>query len=289
MVFKGISCRFSTKDNGQYDTIGDLWDFCAQIYGLEKLKGLGYNWTQDSIEYVMGIADGREPELAKIRRKYPRAVYKEILLPEQGWSQYTGRREKLEKLYTEIYREGAPVYEIESFYGDGSCTISVCRDDLPLELLGEDSLDEIYKLYRSAVGTDGCVWDESYPDERILREDIENGDLFGIRNGKGRIVAAIARDRDEETDSLDCWDPGLVPSAELARLVVASEYRNQGMARVLIRQAMKLLARRGYRGVHYLVAEKNEQALRSYRALNFTAVGETDLFGHHFLCYEKEL
>lgn len=289
MVFRGISCRFSTKDNEQYNTIGDLWDFCTRLYGLEKWRGLGYNWTPESIEYVMGLTDGEKPELTEFLQRYPQAVYKEILLPEQGWKEYRGRRDKLEELYTEIYREGAPAYEIESFSGDDSCKVSICRDYLPLEILEEDSLEEIQKLYRSAVGTEGCVWDEDYPNGKILREDIGNRDLFGIRDGQGRIVAAIARDRDEETDSLACWDSGLAPSAELARLVVASEYRNQGMARVLIRQAMKLLAGRGYRGVHFLVAVKNQQALRSYRALDFTAVGETDLFGQHFLCYEKKL
>ena len=30
----------------------------SKVYGRENLMGLGYNWTKDSIEYVMGLKNG---------------------------------------------------------------------------------------------------------------------------------------------------------------------------------------------------------------------------------------
>ena len=37
------------------------------------------------------------------------------------------------------------------------------KEDLPLVL----------QLYKSVIGTPGCVWDEEYPNEETLKEDFE--------------------------------------------------------------------------------------------------------------------
>ena len=58
MVFNGISKTFSTENNRQYETIGAFWDELSAIYGRENLRGLGYNWTSDTIEYVIGLRQG---------------------------------------------------------------------------------------------------------------------------------------------------------------------------------------------------------------------------------------
>ncbi len=128
MVFKGISKRFSTEDNRQYNEIGDYWDYFAVKYGRENLFGLGLNWENDSIEYVIGQCEGRmEYNLETVRKKYPDAVYKEIVLPDTGWTVYYGQTEKLSELYERIYREGVLLYEIEAFYDDGSCLVKIIR------------------------------------------------------------------------------------------------------------------------------------------------------------------
>ena len=58
MVFTGVSKVFSTENGAQYETIGAFWDGMSEKYGLENLRGLGYNWTDNSIEYVIGLKDG---------------------------------------------------------------------------------------------------------------------------------------------------------------------------------------------------------------------------------------
>ena len=57
MKFIGISRVFSTINNEQYKTIGTFWDELSEEYGMENLRGLGYNWTDDTIEYVIGLKD----------------------------------------------------------------------------------------------------------------------------------------------------------------------------------------------------------------------------------------
>ena len=160
---------------------------------------------------------------------------------------------------------------------------------LQLEILEENDLEQIVGLYQSVIGSEGCVWDEEYPNREILLEDIRHQDLFGIRDEQKNVIAAIAKDRDEQIDGLACWSKELVPAAEFARLVVAKEYHNKGIARVLITEGMKIVAKRGYQAVHYLVAADNIKAQRSYAKLHFNKVGETELFGHHYLCYEKAI
>lgn len=151
-----------------------------------------------------------------------------------------------------------------------------------------DELDQVLALYQSVLGQEGCTWTEDYPSRSDLLGDIQAQALYGI-HADGRLIAAIARDRDERIDALDCWSRELRPAAELARLVVAREYQNRGIARKMILAMMELLKEQGYRSVHYLVAGRNVRAVRSYAKLDFSCVGETDLFEEHWLCYEKAL
>jgi len=289
MIFCGISRKFSTVNDGQYQTIGEFWDFCSSIYGRENLKGLGYNWTPDSIEYVIGRKDDSEMDDERIAAKYPDAVSKCVLLPEMGWKRYSGRTEQLGELYGEIYADGSLSYEIEMFSDDGSCEVQVTREWPELCLLTEEDIDEVFSIYKRVIGTEFCVWSDSYPTREILLEDIRESCLYGIKDDAGRIVAAVARDRDPEVENLSVWTKKYQPGAELARLVVAPEYQNQGMARVLLRQGMKKLKELQFASIHFLVAKKNKKAIRSYSALGFTNVGETYMFNEYYDCYEMEL
>lgn len=116
MKFIGISRVFSTINNEQYETIGAFWDELSEAYGMENLRGLGYNWTNDSIEYVIGLKDGVIDNQNCI-----------INLPEEGWIIVTGNTNDLSKLYEDIYIHGPLLYEIEMFNENGTCEIRYIR------------------------------------------------------------------------------------------------------------------------------------------------------------------
>ena len=116
MQFKGISRVFSTIGDRQYETIGAFWDELSEQYGIGNLRGLGYNWTSSSIEYVIGLKDG---EIAGWNAS--------VSLPDDGWKRVKGRTENLSGIYGEIYQDGPLRYEIEMFDDDGSCTIDFIR------------------------------------------------------------------------------------------------------------------------------------------------------------------
>lgn len=115
MEFVGIKKVFSTQNSEQYITIGAFWDEMSDLYGREKLMGLGCNWTQNSIEYVIALKDGIIAD----------ANY-EIALPDE-WIVTHGKTENLSRIYQEIYEDGPLLYEIKEFDDNGNCTIRYCR------------------------------------------------------------------------------------------------------------------------------------------------------------------
>lgn len=153
----------------------------------------------------------------------------------------------------------------------------------------EADQSEIFRLYRSQLGREFCAWNEFYPGEEEIRGDLARNALFVMKTESGKIVAAISIDQDENVDRLSCWREDLKPAGELARLAVAPDFQNRGLAREMLLYGIRELTRRGYKSVHFLVNQYNVKALRSYAALKVPKVGECYLYEQPFWCYEKEL
>ena len=116
MVFTGVSKVFSTENGAQYETIGAFWDGMSEKYGLENLRGLGYNWTDNSIEYLIGLKDGIIDQADC-----------EVELPDDGWITVCGKTAELSRIYNRIYEDGSLTYEIETFTKAGHCEIRYYR------------------------------------------------------------------------------------------------------------------------------------------------------------------
>ncbi len=112
MEFTGISRTFSTVGEQQYQTIGAFWDEMSARYGLENLRGLGYNWTETTIEYVIGLKEG-----------IIEGADCTVQLPDTDWVTVSGKTAELGKIYDEIYKDGALAHEIETFDESGGCAI----------------------------------------------------------------------------------------------------------------------------------------------------------------------
>ena len=96
MLFTGITRTFSTENEQQYETIGAFWAEMENKYDCTRLRGLGYNWTQGTIEYVIGLTDG-----------YAEGSDCTVILPDEGWTEVRGRTETLGHIYYGIYKAGA--------------------------------------------------------------------------------------------------------------------------------------------------------------------------------------
>lgn len=116
MIFTGISKTFSLENEDQYNTIGAFWDELMKVYRLSDLRGLGYNWTADTIEYVIGLKDGIIDDANCT-----------VELPDEGWIECKGKTCDLQEIYRKIYEDGRLKYEIETFTEDGNCEILYIR------------------------------------------------------------------------------------------------------------------------------------------------------------------
>ncbi len=116
MIFQGIGRVFSTEDQRQYETIGAFWDELARIYGRDNLRGLGYNWTENTIEYVIGLKEG-----------VIEGGNCAVELPDSGWKTVREKTENLSLIYAAIYKDGSLAYEIETFTDAGDCEIQYWR------------------------------------------------------------------------------------------------------------------------------------------------------------------
>ena len=147
---------------------------------------------------------------------------------------------------------------------------------------------EILALYKIQLGREFCPWNEHYPSEEEIDFDLSRDSLIVMREN-GKIIAAISIDDDEAVKSLPYWSAALQPGGEVSRLAVLPEYQNQGIARKMINAAMEILRERGFKSIHFLVNSLNTKALKSYEKLNFTKVGELEIFDQPMWCYEKKL
>lgn len=121
MIFKGYSKTFSTIDNKQYKLIGDFWDEMILKYDMENLRGLGLNWTETTIEYIIGLKNNEKFDFIN-------AKWKEIQLPDDTWEVVKGKTNNLAQIYNNIYKTSILKYEIEMFNNDGTCEIMYIRD-----------------------------------------------------------------------------------------------------------------------------------------------------------------
>lgn len=150
-----------------------------------------------------------------------------------------------------------------------------------------EEANEVLKIYKSVLGMEYCPWSENYPTEQEIAFDLSRDALFCIKDDEGKIIGVISIDEDEQVEALSCWSKEIKPVGELSRLGVLPEYQNKGIARKLLLGGMDELKRRGYKGVHFLVAKDNVKAIRSYDKLQFQVVGECYMYEHDYLCYEK--
>lgn len=152
-----------------------------------------------------------------------------------------------------------------------------------------DDANEILALYKLQIGREFCPWTDLYPEMMEIEFDLSRDALFVMKDQEGKIISAISIDDDDAVTKLPYWTKELSPGAELARLAVHPDYQNQGIARKMLIYAMKELPNRGFKSVHFLVNRLNVKALRSYDKLNFSNVGECEMFDQPFYCYEKDL
>lgn len=141
--------------------------------------------------------------------------------------------------------------------------------------------DEVMRLYRSLVGSEGLTWSEEYPTLDDIERDIAAKSLY-VAVSEGRITAAAGAGDDDEVSGLS---PLKKPCC-LYRVGVSREYQRRGIAGSLLEYIKTDAKKRGYEGMFFLVARENKPALKLYEKHGFLRSGEVKMFGYEYYCYE---
>ncbi len=162
-------------------------------------------------------------------------------------------------------------------------------EELRIEQACIEDADEIFELYHSLLDDPFGTWNEEYPSRELVQEDLQNSQVYVMKNEEGHIVSAIVNEKSEEFDELAHWYSDIQNWAQLGRLGVARDMQGKGIARLMLSHAMHEAKLQGCEAVRFLVSAGNLPAQRSYAKLNFEVCGEADAWGGHWLCYEKRL
>ncbi len=147
-------------------------------------------------------------------------------------------------------------------------------------------LNDVYRLYRSSVGREGCAWDEEYPGTLELQQDFAGNNLYVLSDGC-HILGAVSVVQPPELADESCWFN--LKHAEIARVVVDASISGRGYASFMLRELFALLKRKGIESIRLSVSLGNEAALRLYQKLDFQFLMRKELYGGTYYLCEKIL
>lgn len=158
---------------------------------------------------------------------------------------------------------------------------------LELRLAEQEELSCVASMYKDARAFEGCVWDEDYPNEKLLFEDFNAKSLYVFAQGN-EIIGAISILKDEELNAFECWKIKTDNFAEFARVVVSKKRLGQGYGKKMVVEALRLLAQKGCDSVRILVAPTNRAAVEIYKKTGFDFLRlEKFPYGDFWLCERK--
>ena len=167
---------------------------------------------------------------------------------------------------------------------------------MELTKAARDDMDEILGLYRvtaegmEAAGLRLWHWGE-YPNEEILRGDMEAGNLF-IRRIGGELAGCVvvSEYQEEEYRSVE-WSLGVRPGY-IYRLAVSPDHRGKGLGPDILEDALKILRERGCDCARSDTGDDNGPTISLYeRKMGFRRCGIIYWYKDEraSVCFEKPL
>lgn len=161
-----------------------------------------------------------------------------------------------------------------------------------LRLAQPSELQEIIAMKASCiramleVGID--QWDEIYPSESMVSDDIANGHVYTFR--EDILIGSITINSilTEEYAHIP-WEYTDVPILVFHRLMVHPEHQGKGHARRIMNEAEALAIARSATAVRLSAYQHNPTSLRLYESMGYSAVGEVEFRKGIFICFEKKL
>ena len=161
------------------------------------------------------------------------------------------------------------------------------RDKMVFRKAEQWESEVIMNLYRAVIGSPFCTWDESYPGEEEIKEDLSAGTLDVLEENQ-ELIGAVSIVPENELNDLDCWTVK-ENAREFARVVIRPDHQRKGLSVQLIEGIIKELQKQNAAAIHIAAAKENIPAQKLYQRMGFTFCGEAELYGHNFYMCEKAL
>lgn len=149
---------------------------------------------------------------------------------------------------------------------------------MSIEKLNPKDKKELIRLFRTVaaeLNRNGIKqWDRFYPNGFLIRSDLSEGNVYGIRE-EGKIVAAVTVDRkwSKKYDGAEWTDIGGTPCC-IHRLAVHPSLQGQGLGKRLLQFAEHLIRETGGTSIRLDVYSGNPHAAGMYERAGYRRTGD---------------
>jgi len=154
-------------------------------------------------------------------------------------------------------------------------------------------INTVVDIFRNAINVmdqNGISqWDDIYPDEKILSEDIQNNQMFvGEIGDKIVSVFVLNQECDEEYKNGN-WKYKQSSFAVVHRLCVTANFQNMGVGTKTMNIIEEMLKKNNIESIRLDAFSLNPYAIKMYETLGYMSVGEATWRKGLFYLYEKKL
>ena len=152
-------------------------------------------------------------------------------------------------------------------------------------------LEEVVGLYKKAIAhmhLNGIFqWDDIYPNEKVLRKDIEKGELYIFSIDEKPAAAVVLNRKFDLEYYIGRWVNNDSSFYVVHRLCVSPDFQGMGVGRRVMLEIEKLLVQMGAKSIRLDAFPKNPAAISLYQRLGYNKVGEIYFRKGLFHLFEK--
>lgn len=132
-------------------------------------------------------------------------------------------------------------------------------------------------------------WDDVYPNEAVLEQDIVNQELYVLEEEDGLAASIVLNEDQEPQYRYVDWQYHTGKIGVIHRLCVDAGHQGRGCAKQMAKMAEQHFRKRECSAVRLDAFPKNQPAIRLYQSLGYEFCGRILLRKGVFHCFEKSL
>ncbi len=158
----------------------------------------------------------------------------------------------------------------------------------------EHELQEVVRVFKKAIekmrGQNIFQWDERYPNEEVLRNDIAEEEIYVLSEDEVIKACVVLNEFQNEEYRNGEWQYSDGKIAVVHRLCIHPDYQGQGVGTTMMRSSEDYLRDQGYQIIRLDSFPANRAALSLYEKLGFTYAGQVTFDDRgYFKLMEKKI